>query len=141
MKKYTLVFSIAYLVFGLVFFAVAELLKINANASFSVATTLASSFLAAWKFAKDHGREPTIEEKKSYAWQALLSVWVISLILAIVMFAAFLSPSEAKGVLTVMGTWQTTYLVIGLGISVFVSLVYYVAIRWSFAWFAKLTCR
>lgn len=139
MKKYTLTFAVAYLVLALALVAIAELLKIKGGAGFGIAATFAASFLAAWKFTKDHDRQPTPEERKSYAWQALLSVWVISLLLVAVIFAAFLSPSETRAMFTFMAT--KTFLAIGSGAAVFVSLVYYVAIRWSFAWYAKIACK
>jgi hypothetical protein len=120
-------------------FAVVELLKIKSAVSFGIATTLGASFLAAWRFVKDYSREPTLEEKKSYASQALISVWVISLLLAVIVFAVFLSPSEAGGMLNLMTT--RFFLLAGLGMAVVTSLVYYVAIRWSFGWYVKLACK
>lgn len=139
MKKYTLTFSFAYLVLALALGAIVELLKIKAGASFGIAATFAASFIAAWKFTKDHGRQPTLEEKKSYAWQALISVWAISLLLVAVAFATLLSPSETRAMSNLMAT--SSFLAIGVGVAVFISLVYYVAIRWSFAWYAKLACK
>lgn len=139
MKKYTFLFSVAYLLLSLVLVAVADFLKLKGGASFGVATVLGASFLAAWKFTKDHEREPTLDEKKSYAWQALVGVWLISLLVVIGVFAVFFSPSEINAFINLMAT--KTFLFIFAGGAIFISAIYYVAIRWSFAWYAKLSCK
>lgn len=139
MKKYTFVFSVAYFLFAIGVAAVAQLFNLKGGAGLGIAATFAASFLAAWKFTKDHDREPTPEEKKTYAWQALVSVWAVSIVLAAGVLAIFLSTNETKALLSVMVS--KTFLLIFAGGALFISVIYYIAIRWSFAWYAKLSCK
>jgi hypothetical protein len=138
MKKYTLIFCISFLVLTIVLAAVAGWLEIKAGAGFGVMAIFAASSLAAWKFTKDNNRPPTLEEKKIYAWQALLGAWIVTFLLVAVMFVS-LSPSDTKSLLDFMAT--KTFLFIATCVSVFTSLIYYLSIRWSFAWYAKMACK
>jgi uncharacterized Tic20 family protein len=135
MKKYVLVFSASYLALAVVLGVVAELLKFKASAGLGVVPILGASFIAAWIFSKDHAREPTPQEKKSFTWQALLSFWVVSLVMSLLLIL-FLSPNERAALLGIAAT--KTFLLIFLGSAVFLSAIFFFAIRWSFAWYAKL---
>ena len=139
MKKYTLIFCAAYLVLAIVVAVVAEWLKLKGSAGLGIAATLAASSFSAWKFTKDHNRQPTLEEKKAYAWQALAGVWVVSLVLILVVFFAILPLSDAKALLNIMTT--KFFLAVAACGALFISILYYVAIRWSFAWYAKMACK
>lgn len=139
MKKYTLIFCAAYFVLAIVVAVVAAWLKLKGGAGLGTAATLAASSFSAWRFTKDHNRQPTLEEKKAYAWQALAGVWVISLALVLVVFFAILPPSDAMALLSIMTT--KFFLAVFVGGALFISLLYYVAIRWSFAWYAKMACK
>lgn len=140
MKKYTFVFSAAYLLLTLILAAIAELVEIKSGASgLGIAAVFGASSIAAWSFHKDHARVPTLEEKKSYAWQALLSTWLVSLLLVVCAIALFFSPADTKAILGLMQT--KLFLAIFAGGALFISLVNYVAIRWSFGWYANLACK
>lgn len=135
MKKYTLIFSLSYFVLALVAGAITEWLQLKIGTGVGISTTIAASFMAAWQFTKDHNRQPTLEEKKTYAWQALMGVWIVSLLILAVIFAVFLSPRDIEPLFYLFDS--TLILAIGAGLTVFISFIYYVVIRWSFAWYAK----
>lgn len=139
MKKYTLIFCATYFVLAIVVAVVAEWLKLKGGAGLGIVATLAASSFSAWKFTKDHNRQPTLEEKKAYAWQALAGVWVVSLILVLAVFFAIFSPSDTKALLSIMAT--KFFLIVATCGALFISLLYYIAIRWSFAWYAKMACK
>jgi hypothetical protein len=83
MKKYVLVFAVTYLLLTVVLGVITEMLKIGGGAGLNIAATIASSFIAAWRFTQEQGRLPTAEENNSYARLALASVWVASLLLVV----------------------------------------------------------
>jgi hypothetical protein len=135
LKKYVFRFAAANVVLIFVVAIVAELLKLKSGTGLAVAATLGASIFAAHSFAKDHEREPTAEEKRTFAWWALCASWLVSL--AAVAVVAALTPSP--GVLNVVRSLNGAFFVIVCGMVFFVSALYYLSIRWSFAWFAKLT--
>ena len=139
MKNYTLVFAIAYLLLTIALGLIAELLNMKGSTSLNIAAAIAASFVAAWKFTKEQRRLPTVEERKSFAWQALLSVWAVSLLLVVGFLAFLVPPAESKAMLKLLGS--ATYLLIGIGAAAVISVVYYFAVRWSFSWYAKLAIK
>ncbi len=139
MRKYTILFTITYFVITIIIAVITTLLEIGGELFSGIVATFAASALAAWKFANDQGREPSLEEKKSFAWQALLSIWIVSLLVAGVVIAILLSPDERKEAFDLITS--QTFLLITFGVTIFVSLIYYVVIRWSFAWYAKIAIR
>lgn len=153
MKKYSLIFSISYFLLVLVVGAVAERLELNKGTVLGIVPVIAASFLAAWRFTKDHNRQPTPKEKKTYSWQALLGAWIVSFLVTAtaVMSIVFLSPDGMESLATVMalliGTTSPStadlavVILIYIGLAVLMSLAFYLAIRWSFAWYAKMACR
>ena len=139
MKKYTLLFTITYFAITLIIAVITTLLEIGGELFSGIATTFAASALAAWRFANDHGREPSLEEKKSFAWQALASIWVISLLMAGIVVVVLLSPDEMKEAFDLLTSQR--FLIILVLVTLFVSLIYYAVIRWTFAWYAKFTLK
>lgn len=135
MRKYTAIFAVAYLVLTIVVGLIAEALNLKGSTGFNIAATLAAGFIAAWKFSREEGRLPTTEEKKAFAWQGLLSVWLISLLLAVVVFALLIPSSESRALFNYMRS--STFILIGVVAMVFLSAIYYFTIRWSFSWYAK----
>jgi hypothetical protein len=137
LKKYTLVFASVYLVLTLVILLILAGLKLKGGASINVVAALAGGFVAAWKFNKDKGRAPTLDEKKAFAWQGLLSVWLISILLALVVLSLALPFSQWKFFAMLMLP-STSIVMMLIGAMAFASVIYYCAIRWSFAWFTNL---
>lgn len=54
-----LFFVVSYIVLAGALAVIADLLKLKGGAAFGIAPILAASFIAAWRFTKDHEREPT----------------------------------------------------------------------------------
>jgi lysylphosphatidylglycerol synthetase-like protein (DUF2156 family) len=141
MRKYTLIFCVAYGLICVVGGIVLELLKIKNNAGFGVAAINAASFIAAARFFRDQRREPTKLERKKYSLQAFFSAWLISI--ALFVLALLINPqNELKTLLNVFQSGITgTIVLLGSGIIVFTSVVYYFSIYWSFGWYAKTALR
>jgi len=135
MKKYALLFALAYLAFTLILGFVTTFLKIDGGLSLNAAATLTANFVAAWKFAKDQKRTPTPEETGSYTWLALLSIWVVTLLLLVAAFVFYFSPEEINLLLTATSLKMFPFLVI-TG-SIIVSIINYIVLRWTFSWFVK----
>jgi hypothetical protein len=138
MKKYALIFTIAYLLITLMLVVIAGVFKVG-GASLNIAATVAASFIAAWRFTQEHSRLPTTEEATSYSLIALAGIWVVSLLLVIVYFVMVMSPEESKAIMKLMTS--NVFIAISIGGAIVISAIYYFAIRWSFSWFSRMACR
>jgi len=139
LKKYTLVFAIAYLVLTVVVTLIIEMLDVIGGNSANFAVALGASFIAAAKFSREQRRLPTVEEKRTFAWQGLLSVWAISLVLAIAVFTFLIPELKLSDLLGLLR--DPTILAIAVIAAGFISAIYYVAIRWSFSWYTRVTLK
>lgn len=139
MKKYTFVFVVSYIVLAGALAVIADLIKLKGGAVFGIAPMLAASFIAAWRFIRDHEREPTPEEKRSYSWQALVGVWLVSVLAALLFFTVVSSPAAIKPLISLMAT--RSFLLFFTAGAIFISLICYITIRLSFAWYATLALK
>jgi hypothetical protein len=137
LKRYIIIFTISYVILLLLLGGLAEILKLSSGTAFAVAAVGGASFFAAAAFAKDHARPPTGEEKTSFAWRALLSVWVVSLLFSAVFIASQVPAGELRGLLRSFTSGSA--LALGAGFFLFASALHYFAIRWSFGWYAGRT--
>jgi len=139
MKKYALIFSVSYVVAAVLVGVVGELFRLRSSGTIGIAAILAASMFAAHQFTNNHQREPTLGETKSYALQALLGFWAVSLIVFGALFAFFGDKNASKMFMELLAAgWFLLAMAVGV---LLVSLICYVAIRWSFAWYAKTSCR
>lgn len=134
MKRYITIFTAAYVALLLLFAAGVELLKLNGGAAFAVTSVMGAGFIASAVFGKDHARAPTREEKAAFAWRALLCVWLVSLVFSIVLLALLVPASEVRAMLRNFTSGSMP--ILAAGIVMFISVLYYIAIRWSFGWYA-----
>lgn len=142
MKKYALFFTLAYAVCTVLVGILAHLLEMNSATSLHIASVVASSVYAGARFAKDHKRVPTDQEKSSYAWLSLGAIWVVSIAHAVaVLFVLF--PLEEIGeifseILSGLGSWE----VVGILSVVFLlgSVLSFFVSKYIFSWFVKKTC-
>jgi hypothetical protein len=135
MKKYALVFTVAYLLLTVAFAVIASTFKFGGGMSFNVTMSIVASFIAAWRFTKEQGRLPTTEENKSYSWMALAGLWMASLLLVAAAFAFLLPPAETKMIAKILES--KIVVMAGTAIAIIISALYYFTIRWSFSWYAK----
>lgn len=135
MNPYVIRFAIVNAVLTVVLGVIAEIIKLKSGGGFAVACAIAASFFAASAFAKDHSREPTVEEKRTFAWRALVATWLISLVLTAIVLAIFSTAAEVGDVLRFLMKGSVFALVAGT--LLLVSAIYYVGIRWSFGWYAR----
>ena len=136
MNPYVIRFTIANAVLTVALAILAEMLKLKSGSGLAAGCAIASSFFAAAAFAKDHSREPTSAEKSAFAWRAVLATWLVSLVLAGMFLAVFSSAAEVRGILGVLKSGSMLALMVGT--LLFVSAIYYLGIRWSFGWYARL---
>lgn len=139
MWRYSLIFLVGYFVAAVLLEVVVELFKLRIGAGVGVGAILAASMFAAREFANEHRREPTLIEKRAYAWQALLGLWSVSLV-AFGSIVAFFSGADERKLLSELFSTGWILMLIVAGVML-ISLVSYVAIRWSFAWYARIVCK
>jgi uncharacterized membrane protein YeaQ/YmgE (transglycosylase-associated protein family) len=135
MKKYTLVYLLAYLVLGIAVGLLAEMVKLKGGSAFNLAAGVGAAFIAAHVFARDYARGPTPAERGSFARQAIGATWALALLVAAVALFAVLPWSQAKLALQAL----LLPMVLAFAVPVFVigSIVYYFAIRWAFGWYGR----
>lgn len=133
MQKYVTRFITYYFLMTILVATITTLLKMDS--SLSLVTVAIASAIVGDNFSKDHRRLPTKEEINDYALSAMLGAWVVSLLLTIIVLSVFASPSEIDAIRDILSV-KTTLIVLPF-ILVFMSVIYYFAIRWAFSWQAK----
>jgi hypothetical protein len=136
MKKYVIAFTVLNLVLAIVLALLAESLKMKGGGGFGVAAAISSAFLAGWLFVRDFDRPPSNDEKASFAWKSLVTIWVLSLAFAAVALPFLMSAKAFADTLSFLASWQ--YIGLIAGVLLFVSVIYYFGIRWSFGLYAKV---
>lgn len=135
MKKYAVLFTIAYFLITVVVAGIAYFIDIGGGTGLNVAAAMIASFFAGSQFAKEQGRAPTHAEKHTYSLMALASIWVVSLLL-VVAAVAFLLP--AKEIQALLGLVASGIFPIAAAVgAAALSLVYYFVIKWAFSWNIK----
>jgi hypothetical protein len=138
MTRYAAIFILAYLAAALIGNAVAAALGGTGGGAVSLVSLILGVVAAASWFVKREQRVPQAHEKSQFAWQALVGMWVASL-LAIVLFGMFAPSLESPKLLDVLS--EGSFAMILLAVSVVFSLVSYFVIRWAFGWYAGVAHR
>lgn len=134
MNRYIVIFTVANLILTVAIGVVTSILNLKSGSGLAVGAAMGASILAASAFVKAHARPPTREETKAFAWRALLSTWLVSLVLTAFVLVA-LMPGSLRGLSR--GLFSGMGLVFVLGAFLVISAIYYVGIRWSFGWYGK----
>jgi hypothetical protein len=130
MKKYIIIYTVCNLLLTITAIKLSSLLAIDTSTTLNAAVAIGASFVAARWFTNDHVRIPSQSEATSFARLALISSWLVSILLVYVVLSAS-ALDMIKALASNLG------LVLTLMISVIISLVYYFVIKWAFAWYAK----
>lgn len=130
MKKYAIIFSVSNVVISLLLGVTLTILDVGGSGTV-LATVIAASLIAAWRFIKDHNRLPTEDEKSSYAKLSLLYITIASVV-AVFLYMLIAMPEELVNTIT-----SVTFLTVMLGVLAIFSLIYYFAIKLSFSWYVK----
>ena len=136
MKKFSIVFTIAFLVLSFAVGSIAEALQIDAGVTMNLVVTVVASCLAASWFVKQHDRRPSSQELTAFALQSTLGAWIASAILTVIVYTFLASSADVVAMLRSFSIGML--IVVLLASAIVISLLYYVVIRWSFSWFAKL---
>ena len=142
MKKYALFFTLAYTVCSVLVGILAHLLEMNSATSLHIASVVASSVYAGARFAKDHKRVPTDQEKSSYAWLSLGAIWVVSIVYAVAAIFVLFPQEEVSEILIEILSLFDSWWVIGIfcGFSLLGSVLSFFVSKYMFSWFVKKTC-
>ena len=131
MKKYALIFLVSNLAISICLGIILTMLDISGGST-AIATVIAASAIAAWRFIKDHDREPTDDEKSSYSKLSLLYITIASAVfVALYIFIAM--PDDMVKTIT-----SVTFMAIMFICLAIFALIYYFAIKLSFSWYIKM---
>lgn len=139
MRKYTFVFAGAYLALSAAIALLTAAVQLADGGSLNLLAALAAALFTAHWFVRDQQRAPTVPQARAFAWQALLCVWVVTVLVAAVL-AAVLAPGSGLGWLRLLGASNAALAMAAASIVV-VSLVYWILLRWSFGWYAGRLAR
>lgn len=92
----------------------------NGGIGTSIAVLITAALLSLHQFVNLHGRMPTKNEKSLLAWMSLLSAWIISIILALIIVYIFDAFKELNALMAYIGQ----NIPIFIGAIFFVSLLY-----------------
>ena len=135
MKKYAVLFTIAYFLITVIITVVAYFIDIGGGAGLNIAAAMVASFFAGSQFAKEQGRAPTNAEKHTYSLMALASIWMVSLLLLAATVAFLLPAKETQALLGLVASGIFP-IVAAVAAAVF-SLLYYFIVKWAFSWYIK----
>ena len=138
MKKYVVLFTIAYFLITVAIAGIAYFIDIGGGAGLNIAAAMAASFFAGSQFAKEQGRAPTNAEKHTYSLLALASIWIVSLLLVVAAVAFLLPAKEIQALLGLVASGIFP-IVAAVGAAV-LSLLYYFVVKWAFSWYVKKVC-
>ncbi len=93
MKKYVIIFGVAYAALTVALAALAYAINTGGTALNNTAT-IGASFIASSIFTKDQKREPTAKEKSSYALGSLGASFLISMALVALVIGFLFSSKE-----------------------------------------------
>lgn len=130
MKKYILIFTLVYLALSLIAGLAAMLFDFNNGIPMSILAVLIASYTAARMFVKDCRRLPTLNEKKSYAWQACLGSLLVSIFLTMVSYA-LLDSDERQDIFELLG--ESDFVIYAVMVMFVITLLQYSGLRWFFA--------
>lgn len=138
MKKYVITFGISYTILTLALAALGIVID-KGGSSLNIVATIAASFIAASRFAKDQKREPTPKEKSTYAWGSLGASFLVSFILVALVIQFLFSTAETIELTKAFSSGM----ILGFGAVglVIIGALYYVVIKWSFSWYASKAVR
>ena len=139
MNRYVAIFTAVNAALTVTVAVLTEVLKVESGSGLAIVAVLAASIAAAAVFARDHARPPTSEESAAFAWRSLLTTWLVSLVLISVALTWLAAPEELQSMARMFRSGMVVAFAVGA--VVVTSAIYYVAIRWSFAWYAKLAAR
>lgn len=130
MKKYILIFTLTYLALSLIAGLAAMLFDFNGSIVFSILAVLIASYTAAKMFVRDCRRLPTLNEKKSYAWQACLGSLFVSIFLTMASYA-LLDPDRQQEIFELLG--ESDFVMYAAVVMLVITLLQYGGLRWSFS--------
>jgi len=137
MKRYVIVFGLANVVLLIVLALVAQLLKLRIGTSLAVTSSGASAIIAGGLFFRDYDRAPSSEEKSSFAWGALATTWLVSVLLAGAVLPFLMKAGDLKRFFSLFSSWgAASYAACAVLV---VSTIHYFALRWMFGVYAKIS--
>ena len=86
----------------------------------SIAVLITAALLSLHQFVNHHGRMPTKNEKNLLAWMSLISAWITSIVLALIIVYIFDIFNELNALMAFIGQ----NIPIFIGAIIFVSLLY-----------------
>lgn len=140
MKKYTVIFSIAYvgisILLGLLFYFI----DTGGGGAQTLVACVGAAFITAHFFQKNETRAPTKAERTTLAWSGTVSAWIMSAILfGLVWFSVFSGAEQYELQKTIMPVFRSSLIWFIVVMVTIISIAQFFAIRWAFGWFIKPT--
>lgn len=129
MKKYILVFSVAYAIAMIIIATLETFFK--APTGSSIICLISGGSCAASFFVKDHQRIPDPSEKKSLVWGCFFASIIVSIIATVISLIIFPETAPFLSAIADLPIW------IWLIAISFTALLHYLVLSLSFGWVAK----
>ena len=133
--NYVIRFSIAYFLLLIVLGVFLTLLNIGGSTGGSIGALLGAVIFAVYKFVEDNKRIPNKTEKTKLVWLSFSASWLISIL---IMSIVIVFIEGISGFINLVSIFSQLSSVIIIGSSVFISIVYLIALSFGYGSFAKI---
>ena len=133
-NRYIFKFSIAYFVGIIALAVILHVFELEHNSGASIAVLIGAAMYCVGKFIEENKRIPNKSEKSKMIWFSLLASWLISIIQ---LFIIVLIVDGAPILAELSSLIEKLNITIITGIVIFVSLIYFAILSWSYGSLAE----
>ena len=133
-NKYIINFTLGYVIGLIALTIIFHFLNLENNSGASIGVLIGAAMFSAGKFIQDHKRVPDKKEKSRLVWTSLAISWLVSIVLLI---ASVLIFDGQQGLNDLSLLIQELNALIITGIIVFLSLIQFLVLSFSYGYLAQ----
>lgn len=133
-NRYIIKFSIAYAIGLIAITAIFIIFDLDHSSGASIGVLIGAAMYSVGKFIEENKRIPNKIEKSKLVWFSLISSYITSIILAVIVISAL---DGIQGLTELAKLIEKLNIVIISGATIVVSLIYFVILSWSYGSLAK----
>lgn len=133
-NKYIIKFSIAYAIGLVAITAIFIIFDLDHSSGASIGVLIGAAMYSVGKFIEENKRIPNKIEKSKLVWLSLISSYITSIVLAVIVISLL---DGIQGLAELAKLIEKLNVVIIVGATVVVSLIYFVVLSWSYGGLAK----
>lgn len=133
-NKYIFKFSVTYAIGLIALTAIFNIFDLDHSTGASIGVLIGAAMYSVGKFIEENKRIPNKAEKSKLVWLSLISSFITSIILAVIVISVL---DDAQGLAELAKLLEKLNVVILSGATIFVLLIYFAVLSWSYGSLAK----